>query len=104
MIIMSAGHTFAGQPVGAAVGTAVVRQILENDLLSNATRNGAFLREKLESLCDLGVVREVRGKGSWLGVELCRDPVTRQPFPELGKALKYTALKNGLIMRIDPTW
>jgi adenosylmethionine-8-amino-7-oxononanoate aminotransferase len=27
-----------------------------------------------------------------------------QPFPELGKALKASALKNGLIMRIDPTW
>jgi adenosylmethionine-8-amino-7-oxononanoate aminotransferase len=26
------------------------------------------------------------------------------PYPELGKALKWTALENGLIMRIDPTW
>jgi adenosylmethionine-8-amino-7-oxononanoate aminotransferase len=27
-----------------------------------------------------------------------------EPYPELGKALKRTALENGLIMRIDPTW
>jgi adenosylmethionine-8-amino-7-oxononanoate aminotransferase len=26
------------------------------------------------------------------------------PFPELGTALKTTALENGLILRIDPTW
>jgi adenosylmethionine-8-amino-7-oxononanoate aminotransferase len=26
------------------------------------------------------------------------------PFPELGVALKRTALRNGLILRIDPTW
>ena len=29
---------------------------------------------------------------------------TLEPFPELGMALKRTALKNGFIMRIDPSW
>ena len=38
------------------------------------------------------------------GVELVRDTRTMDPFPELGRALKKTALKNGLIMRIDPSW
>ena len=27
-----------------------------------------------------------------------------EPFPELGNALKRTAIDNGLIMRIDPSW
>ena len=27
-----------------------------------------------------------------------------EPFPELGKALKRTALKNGVILRVDPNW
>jgi adenosylmethionine-8-amino-7-oxononanoate aminotransferase len=27
-----------------------------------------------------------------------------EPWPELGTALKKTALMNGLIIRIDPTW
>jgi adenosylmethionine-8-amino-7-oxononanoate aminotransferase len=26
------------------------------------------------------------------------------PYPELGTALKKTALKNGLILRVDPSW
>jgi len=52
----------------------------------------------------MGVVREVRGKGILLGVELVRDTKTLAPFPELGAALKRTALRNGLILRIDPTW
>ena len=38
----------------------------------------------------------MRGRGMLLGVELTR--------PEIGKALKKTALQNGLIMRVDPTW
>ena len=44
------------------------------------------------------------GKGLLLGVELVKDIKTNAPFPALGKALKHTALKNGLIMRIDPSW
>jgi adenosylmethionine-8-amino-7-oxononanoate aminotransferase len=51
-----------------------------------------------------GVVREVRGKGILLGVELVRDTKTLAPFPELGAAFKRTALRNGLILRIDPSW
>ena len=27
-----------------------------------------------------------------------------KPFPELGLALKKTALRNGIILRVDPTW
>ena len=27
-----------------------------------------------------------------------------EPFPELGNALKRTALRNGLILRVDPSW
>ncbi len=37
-------------------------------------------------------------------MELVKDTKTNEPFPELGNALKKTALKNGLIMRIDPNW
>jgi adenosylmethionine-8-amino-7-oxononanoate aminotransferase len=50
------------------------------------------------------VVREVRGKGILRGVELVKDTRTMQPFPELGMALKKTALKNGIILRVDPSW
>ena len=49
------------------------------------------------------VVREVRGRGILRGVELVKDTRTLEPFPQLGAALKRTALDNGLIMRIDPS-
>ncbi len=53
------------------------------------------------------MVREVRGKGVLLGVELVEDASSNRPFPEgrkLGDALKKTSLANGLVMRIDPDW
>jgi adenosylmethionine-8-amino-7-oxononanoate aminotransferase len=98
------GHTFAGNPLASAVGIAVIEEILERDLAEKAQRLGRYLSARLERLRQYGVVREVRGKGILLGVELVKDTASMTPFPELGRALKQTAIANGLIMRIDPTW
>ena len=69
-----------------------------------AARLGNYLRDKLNCLRKYGVVREIRGKGILLGVELVKDTKTMQPFPELGNELKKTALENGIILRVDPSW
>jgi adenosylmethionine-8-amino-7-oxononanoate aminotransferase len=98
------GHTYAGNPLASAVGIAVLDEIIEKHLTDKAQSLGEYLAEKLQKLKSLGVIREIRGKGILRGVELVRDTQTMQPFPELGEALKASALKNGLIMRIDPTW
>ncbi|MGD0224637.1 MAG: aspartate aminotransferase family protein [Terriglobia bacterium] len=98
------GHTFAGNPLACAVGIAVVDEIVEKGLAQRAGRMGEYLAGKLEELKKYGVVREVRGKGILRGVELVKDTQSMEPYPELGKALSRTALENGLIMRIDPTW
>ncbi len=98
------GHTFAGNPLACAVGLAVIDEIVENHLDEKARTMGEYVRGRLEGLRKYGVVREVRGKGVLLGVELVKDTRTMEPFPELGAALKKTALANGLILRIDPSW
>jgi len=98
------GHTFAGNPLACAAGIAVLDEIVENRLDRRAVKLGELLAERLEKLKKYGVVREVRGKGLLRGVELVRDTKNMEPFPELGTALKRTTLKNGLIMRIDPSW
>jgi adenosylmethionine-8-amino-7-oxononanoate aminotransferase len=101
------GHTFAGNPLAAAAGIAVIDELTSKGLPAKARSLGARLRTRLEGLKRLGVVREVRGKGLLLGVELVEDAAANRPYPEgrkLGDALKKTALRNGLIMRIDPDW
>lgn len=90
------GHTYAGNPLACAVGIAVIDEIVEQNLCAKAERLGAYLASRLACLKKTGVVREVRGKGVLRGVELTN--------PNLGIALKKTALKNGIIMRIDPSW
>jgi adenosylmethionine-8-amino-7-oxononanoate aminotransferase len=98
------GHTFAGNPLACAAGLAVLDEILEQDLCAKAERLGNYLRWRLEGLRKYGVLREVRGKGVLLGVELVKDAGSLEPFPQLGKELKKTALEHGIILRIDPTW
>jgi beta-alanine--pyruvate transaminase len=90
------GHTFAGNPLSCAVGIAVLKEILAQDLCARAASLGEYLTSRLNCLKKLGVVREIRGKGVLRGVELTH--------PALGVALKKTAIKNGIILRIDPTW
>jgi adenosylmethionine-8-amino-7-oxononanoate aminotransferase len=98
------GHTFAGNPLACAAGIAVIDEIEEKGLCAKAERLGEYLRNRLGRLSKFGVVREIRGKGLLLGVELVKDTKTMEPFPELGKALKRTALEQGLILRVDPSW
>ena len=98
------GHTFAGNPLAAAVGIAVIDTILEGELHLKARRTGEHLAARLEQLKRYEVVREVRGRGILRGVEFVRNTRDMQPFPELGTALKRTALENGLILRVDPSW
>ncbi len=101
------GHTYAGNPLACAAGMAVIDEIVEKNLCARARVIGDYLAKKLEGLKAFGVVREIRGRGMLLGVELIQDAVTMRPFPtgrKLGAALKKTAINNGLILRIDPDW
>jgi adenosylmethionine-8-amino-7-oxononanoate aminotransferase len=101
------GHTFAGNPLAAAAAIATIDELVEGDYAARARRLGDRLRLRLEGLKSTGVVREVRGLGVLLAVELVQNATTNEPFPadrKLGEALRMAALDNGLILRIDPDW
>lgn len=98
------GNTFAGHALACSAGIAVLDEIIDKRLDETARELGDYLTSKLETLKKHGVVREVRGRGVIRGVELTKNPDTLEPFPELGKALKTTAIENGLILRVDPNW
>jgi 4-aminobutyrate aminotransferase-like enzyme len=64
-------NTFAGSPVAAAVGLAVLEVIEQEGLMANALRVGSYLREKLEQLSRRhALIGDVRGAGLYIGVEL----------------------------------
>jgi adenosylmethionine-8-amino-7-oxononanoate aminotransferase len=98
------GNTFAGNPLACAAGKAVIEEISENRLDERGAKVGDQVAERLAQLSKYGLVREVRGKGVLRGVELVKDSKSMDPFPELGRALRRTAIENGLILRVDPSW
>lgn len=99
------GHTFANNPLACAVGSAVLHEMSTHSLDKKAQRLGEVIFNRLSAMQDkFGCIKEVRGRGILRGVLLVKDRETNQAWPELGIALKSTAMRNGLIMRIDPTW
>ncbi|MDI2098937.1 ornithine--oxo-acid transaminase [Ruicaihuangia caeni] len=65
------GSTFGGNPLAAAVGSAVVELLEPGDFQRQAARLEPVLREGLEALTDRGVV-DVRVRGLWAGIDI--DP------------------------------
>lgn len=65
------GSTFGGNPLAAAVGEAALAVIEEEGLVARSAELGAHMMERLRRI-DSPLVREVRGRGLWVGVEI--DP------------------------------
>jgi acetylornithine/N-succinyldiaminopimelate aminotransferase len=72
------GTTFGGNPVACAAGAVVIKEIMENGLLENARTMGNLLRDGLRSVRDAYpvMVRDVRGFGLMIGMELDREGET----------------------------
>ena len=96
------GYTYAGNPMACAVGLKVLNYILDEDLCTNARRMGTRLKKGLETIARrIPIIAQVRGKGLLLGVELVRDPDTKEPYPvdvNAGQLLTDIAFENGLII------
>lgn len=76
------GHTYAGNPLACAAGLAVLRELLDRDLIGNAARMGAVLKARLEGLMtDFPFIGDVRGKGLLLAAELVADRDTMAVLP-----------------------
>ncbi|KUF16350.1 aspartate aminotransferase family protein [Streptomyces silvensis] len=90
--------TFGGSPVTMAAGLANLTYLLEHDLQGNARRVGGLLIERLRAICaQLPVVREVRGRGLMIGIELVR-PGTDEANPQAATAVLEAAREGGLLV------
>jgi acetylornithine/N-succinyldiaminopimelate aminotransferase len=69
------GTTFGGNPVACAAGVVVLQEIMEREIMKNASRMGDLLRTNLLKLQNEfpSIVKEVRGYGLMLGMDLHRE-------------------------------
>jgi ornithine--oxo-acid transaminase len=75
------GSTFGGNPLGAAIGRAALRVLVEEKLTERARELGDWFMAQLRKI-DSPQVVEVRGKGLLIGVEIRVEAGTARPFCE----------------------
>ncbi len=63
------GSTFGGNPLGCAVAKAAVEVLVDEGMVENSAKLGAYFLEKLHTIKS-DKIREIRGKGLWIGLQL----------------------------------
>lgn len=93
------GGTYIGNPVAQAAALAVLDVFEEEDLVGRAEIVGERIRgEMLDWQRHWPAIGDVRGLGAMLAIDLVHDPATKEPAPELARAVIDEALQRGLIL------
>lgn len=93
------GGTFGGSPLGCTAALATIETIREEGLVERATAIGQTIMTRLRSLQEqVPQVGDVRGLGAMCALELVKDPVTKEPDPELTAAVIRECHQNGLVV------
>ena len=94
-------HTFANNSVSQVAALKMLDMIERDNLLDNANRMGAHLREGLEQLRnEFPEIGDIRQVGLHIGAEMVRDPETREPWVEAVTQLRREAIQRGLIIGV----
>ena len=63
--------TFGGNPLACAAGTAALNALTEDGLIENSEKMGKLFKDELEKLKENhNMIREIRGKGLMIGIEM----------------------------------
>tara|TARA_B100000674_G_C37944586_1_gene964283 strand:- start:744 stop:1961 length:1218 start_codon:yes stop_codon:yes gene_type:complete len=87
----SHGSTFGGNPLAAAIAKRSIELLEEEGLIENSRKMGDYFKESLLNL-NSKIIKEIRGKGLWLGVEIDPDYVS-------GKDLSKMCLDAGILCK-----
>ncbi|MFJ8543691.1 ornithine--oxo-acid transaminase [Streptomyces sp. NPDC093586] len=85
------GSTFGGNPLAAAVGTAVVELLETGEFQRRAAELGVVLRKGLEALVGRGVVG-FRARGLWAGVDV-------DPALGTGREVSERLMREGILVK-----
>jgi acetylornithine/N-succinyldiaminopimelate aminotransferase len=82
------GSTYGGNPLGSAVASAVLKELVDNGVVASVEEKAAYLKEKLLTLKEkYGVIKEVKGMGLLIGISF-DDP----------KAIMNDCFNKGLLV------
>jgi ornithine--oxo-acid transaminase len=96
------GSTFGGNPLAAAIGLEALNILVEDDLPARSAAMGEYLIGELKNM-DTPLIREVRGRGLFIGVEidpaLCSARTICEMLMERGLLSKET---HETVVRLAP--
>ncbi len=96
------GSTFGGNPLACAAALAVIETMESEKLVARAAATGVYLLESLQqNLADMKGVREIRGKGLMLGIEL-EEPCTELVAQALQQGLLFAVQADHIIRLLPP--
>jgi 4-aminobutyrate aminotransferase len=95
----SHASTFGGNPISCRAALTTI-ELLEEGLIENAARLGAYIMDKLRGLQNqFHLIGDVRGKGLMIGIELVKDRETKEKaIEERGKIIRACFGKGLLIL------
>jgi adenosylmethionine-8-amino-7-oxononanoate aminotransferase len=97
--VFGSGHTYAGNPVAAAVTCEIIDYLEKYKLVERAAEMGEYLAQGLSTLENHPTVGDIRGIGLLRGVEFVRDKESKEPLdPDLHFSLQVQdeALTHGM--------
>ena len=96
------GFTYSGHPVCCAAGLKNIEIMERDDICAHVLEVGPYLEEQLDTLRDLAIVGDVRGKRFMMCVENVADRETKALLPDeavVGNRIAAHAQKRGVIVR-----
>ena len=99
------GGTFNGNALACAASLKVIEIMQRDRLPERALTIGKKVTDTYNSWKEkYPVVGDVRGIGSMVGIEFVKDRKTKEPNPELVKAMIQYAVQHGLLIESAGTW
>ena len=89
--------TFLGNPLACAAGLHILNELQSKNWPALIDERGQYFKDKLQTLKS-PFIKEIRGKGLMLGIELVKDLNTNEPFTDLANHFTEECLQRGLIV------
>jgi len=94
----SHASTFGGNPISCQAALTTI-ELLEEGLIENASRLGEYILGKLRELQKrFHLIGDVRGKGLMIGIEMVKDPKTKEKAIEERNKIIQACFEKGLLI------
>jgi 4-aminobutyrate aminotransferase len=95
----SHASTFGGNPVCIAAALATLDVIEKEGLLANSAEVGSHMMKRMSDWTKkYRIVGDVRGRGLMIGVDIVKDPKTKEYAPEFRDRIVELAFERGILL------